>query len=331
MVGAVLVHNERIIGEGWHERYGHAHAEVNCLASVHPADKHLIPESTMYVSLEPCAHQGNTPPCANRIVAEGIKKVVICNTDPNDKVAGNGIQILKDAGIEVTTGILEEAGLWLNRRFFCFHERKRPYIILKWAQTQDGFIAPPDSSRFAITNTKSNRLVHKWRTEEDAIVIGFNTAKNDNPQLTARLWKGENPLRIVLDKDLVLPKNYNIFNKDAETWILNSSKQAIEDNIRYIQMDFSTDIREQLLQALYEDGTQSLIVEGGAVLLNSFIQSGDWDEARVFTGNKLLVSGIEAPVLSNATQAEKTMLDADELNIYVHTDSKYPFVKDMGL
>lgn len=331
MVGAVLVHNERIIGQGWHERYGHAHAEVNCLSAVADADKALIPESTMYVSLEPCAHHGKTPPCAERIVAEGIKHVVICNTDPHDKVAGKGIQILKDAGIEVTTDTLADAGRWVNRRFFCFHEQKRPYIILKWAQTQDGFIAPADKSRFAITNTKSNRLVHKWRTEEDAIIVGFNTACNDDPQLTARLWDGENPLRIVIDKNLALTKNYKIFNQDAETWILNNSKNTIEDNIHYIQMDFSKDIRPQLLQNLYEDGIQSLIVEGGAVLLNSFIQAGVWDEARVFIGNKLIVSGVSAPELNNATHVKQMMQDADQLNIYVHSGSHYPYVKGCEL
>jgi len=199
MVGAVLVYEGRVIGEGWHRQYGQAHAEVNCLESVAEEDKHLIPQSTMYVSLEPCAHYGKTPPCANRLVQEGIKKVVICNTDPFAQVDGKGITILKDSSAEVITGVQADAGRWLNMRFFCMQEQQRPYIILKWAQTADGFIAPADGSRLQISNQQSSQLVHKWRTEEDAIMVGYNTAVNDNPQLTARLWQGKNPLRIALD------------------------------------------------------------------------------------------------------------------------------------
>lgn len=329
MVGALLVHDSRVIGEGWHRQYGQAHAEVNCLANVVEEDKHLIPNSTMYVSLEPCAHYGKTPPCANRLVAEGIKKVVICNTDPFAQVDGKGITILKESGAEVIAGVLDDAGRWVNRRFFCMHQLQRPYIILKWAQTADGFIAPADGSRLQISNPQSSQLVHKWRTEEDAIMVGYNTAVNDNPQLTARLWEGKNPLRIVLDKNLQLPSSLKLFDTEAETWVLNDMKERAEDNVSYIQLDFSMNIIPQLLQRLHKTGKQSLIVEGGAVLLQSFIDAGLWDEARVFTADKKLQQGIAAPALSNAV--ETIEVGNDSLQLYVNPASKYPYVKGYDL
>lgn len=329
MVGAVLVHDGRIIGEGWHRQYGHAHAEVNCLESVAEEDKHLIPQSIMYVSLEPCAHYGKTPPCANRLVQEGIKKVVICNTDPFAQVDGKGITILKESGAEVITGVQADAGRWLNRRFFCMHQQQRPYIILKWAQTTDGFIAPADGSRLQISNPQSSQLVHKWRTQEDAIMVGYNTAVNDNPQLTARLWQGKNPLRIVLDKNLQLPSSLKLFDTEAETWVLNSKQENTQGNVHHIQLDFSASIIPQVLQRLHKDNKQSLIVEGGAVLLQSFIDAGLWDEARVFTADKKLEQGIAAPALSNAV--ETIEVGTDRLQLFVNPASKYPYVKGYDL
>jgi len=326
MVGAVLVYDDRIIGEGWYKEYGGPHAEVNCLASVKEEDKHLIPQSTMYVSLEPCAHYGKTPPCANRLVQEQVKEVIICNTDPNDKVDGKGINILKQAGIPVTTGILEAEGRWLNRRFFSVQERKRPYIILKWAQSADGYIAPADRGRYQLSSKHSLQLLHKWRTEEDAIMVGYTTALNDNPQLTARLWGGKNPLRIVLDKKLLLPATHKLFDSEAETWVLNSSKSGLEDNVEYIQLDFTNNIIPQLLDKLYTTGKQSLIVEGGTQLLQSFIDAGLWDEARVFTTEAKLTNGIPAPVLQHGTHAEQTPVGSDVLHLYINKNNPYPFM-----
>jgi len=331
LVGAVLVCNEQIIGEGWHQHYGSAHAEVNCLASVKEADKHLICESTMYVNLEPCAHYGMTPPCANRLVQEKVKKVVIANTDPFEKVNGNGIQILNAAGIEVETGVLEKEGLWLNRRFFCFHEQKRPYIILKWAQTKEGYFAPADRGRFWITNKHSQQMVHKWRTEEGAILVGTNTAINDNPHLTARLWTGKQPLRIAIDRKLKIPTTHNLFNSEAATWIINEEKELLDGNVHFMKCGFNDTLLKEVLNQLYNARILSLIVEGGAALLQSFIQQGLWDEARVFTGSNTLVGGILAPTLDNAMPAFQTQIDNDMLNVYVNKGSGYPYMPGMEL
>lgn len=331
MVGAVLVHDGRIIGEGYHQQYGKTHAEVNCLNNVAEADKALIPHSTMYVSLEPCAHHGKTPPCANRLVAEGIKKVVICNTDPFADVNGKGIQILKNSSAEVITGVSEKAGRWVNRRFFCSNEYKRPYIILKWAQTQDGFIAPIDNSRLHITNQQSNQLVHKWRTEEDAIMVGHRTALSDNPKLTVRLWEGKNPLRIVTDKNLSLPHSMHLFNTDADTWVLNNVKSETSNNIRLVQFDFQADIIPQLLTKLHKAGKQSLIVEGGAIMLQHFIDAGLWDEARVLTGSASISNGKASPLLKNYTHAYTTAIANDSLNLYINNNSQYPYVNSYDL
>lgn len=331
MVGAVLVHNDRIIGEGWHQEYGKAHAEVNCLASVQEADKPLIKDSTMYVSLEPCAHHGNTPPCALRLVHEQVKEVVICNTDPYEQVSGRGIGILINNGIRVETGILEAAGRWVNRRFFCFHEQKRPYIILKWAQTQDGFMAPEDKHRMQISNDESNQLVHKWRTEEDAIMVGYNTAMHDNPQLTARLWEGKNPLRIVTDRKLQLDKTQHLFDEAAETWILNDETHDTSGHTHYIQLNFAHDILPQLMEKLHLANKQSLIVEGGPTLLAAFIRDGLWDEARILTGNKTLGKGVPSPQLTHAQYAFQQKIGNDVLDVYTYKDTHYPYVNGYAL
>ncbi len=331
MVGAVLVHDGRIIGEGWHREYGKAHAEVNCIDSVADADKHLIAESTMYVSLEPCAHHGKTPPCAERLVKEKVKEVIVCNPDPFEKVGGRGMQILHDNNIKTDTGILDKEGRWLNRRFFCVQENKRPYIILKWAQSANGIFAPYGNRRYQISNAYSSNIVHKWRTEEDAIMVGTNTALADDPQLTARLWEGKNPLRIVIDRSLILPNNLKLFNKETDTWIVNDMKAEQGDNLQYIKLEFDEHLLDGILQRLYDAKVQSLIVEGGAKLLNTFIAKGLWDEARVITGNKVIEHGIAAPVLSNAVAAFDTTLAEDTLQVYVNSDSKYPYAEGMGL
>lgn len=331
MVGAVLVHGERVIGEGWHKEYGKAHAEVNCIESVADADKHLITESTMYVSLEPCAHHGKTPPCAERLVKERVKEVIVCNPDPFEKVGGRGMQILHDNNIITTTGILNKEGRWLNRRFFCVQENKRPYIILKWAQSANGKFAPYGNRRYQISNAFSSSIVHKWRTEEDAIMVGTNTALADDPQLTSRLWEGKNPLRIVIDRSLILPTNLKLFNRETDTWVVNDVKEEEGNNLQYIHLDFDEYLLDNLLQRLYDAKVQSLIVEGGAKLLNTFIDKGLWDEARVITGNKVIEHGIAAPVLTNATTAFETELEEDALQVYVNSDSKYPYAEGIGL
>jgi diaminohydroxyphosphoribosylaminopyrimidine deaminase/5-amino-6-(5-phosphoribosylamino)uracil reductase len=330
MVGAVLVYNGRIIGESWHKQYGEAHAEVNCLESVATENKHLIKDSTMYVSLEPCAHYGKTPPCATRLVQEKVKEVIICNTDPFEQVRGKGIKILNEHGIKTTEGILDAEGKWVNRRFFTFHQKKRPYIILKWAQTQNGYFAPLHKGRLQLSNKHSQQLVHKWRTEEAAIMIGHQTAVADNPLLTARSWNGKQPLRIVLDKRLVLSHHLNIFNEDAATWVLNEKKDENKGNISFVKLVFDEILLTRLLEKLHDANILSLIVEGGAVLLQSFIDAGLWDEARIFSTETILDEGLEAPSLKDANTALTTELDTDRLHVYTNKNA-YPYVQGMEL
>lgn len=331
MVGAVLVHNNKIIGEGWHKRYGEAHAEVDCLNNVSEADKPLIPESTMYVTLEPCAHTGKTPPCATRLVQEKVKRVVIANTDPFKEVAGKGIDILEDAGVEVVTGILEQQASWVNRRFLCYHTHKRPYVILKWAESADGYIAPEDGSRTQLTNIHSKQLVHKWRTEEQAIMVGKNTAANDNPRLNARLWEGNNPLRIVTDRNLLLSQDLHLFSDGEPTIVLNEVKETQEGSVQYVKCSFGKNFINDLLNILYTRDIQSVILEGGAKLLNSFIQSGIWDEARIFTAPVMLQKGIVAPVLVSAIPAFTEQIATDELSVFINKASTFPYVKGLTL
>lgn len=331
MVGAVLVHSGRIIGEGWHRKYGEAHAEVNCIENVKQEDRKLIPGSTMYVSLEPCAHHGRTPPCAGRIVEEGIKNVVTCNDDPFAAVNGKGMQILKDNHVQTLSGILSDEGKWVNRRFFCFHQNKRPYIILKWAQSANGIFAPYGNRRYQITNAASTKLVHKWRTEEAAIMVGTNTALADNPQLTSRLWEGKQPLRIVIDRSLILPTNLNLFNAEVDTWVVNDQKEESSNNLQYIKLDFDDKLLGDIMQKLHAANIQSVIIEGGAKLLNSFIEKDLWDEARVFTGDKDITQGIAAPRLTNANRTFETSIETDTLELYVNKNSLYPYVQGMEL
>ena len=315
MVGAVLVHEGRIIGEGFHEKYGEAHAEVNCLQSVKTEDRHLIASSTLYVSLEPCSHYGKTPPCSLLILENNIPKIVIGAKDSFEKVNGKGIEQLRNAGREVIVGVLEKECKWQNRRFNTFQQQNRPYIILKWAESQDGFIAPIGNTKYWLTNDFSKQLVHRWRTEEPAIMVGYNTVMADNPQLTARLWKGKNPIRIVVDQHCTLPKTQQIFSTDGELLLFNALHEERVENVSYCKIDFTQSIIPQVLQTLHKKGIQSVIVEGGQKILNLFIEANVWDEARVFRTQVELQNGIEAPTLLFPPSHEEG-IDTDKLVTY---------------
>ncbi|HXB08983.1 MAG TPA: bifunctional diaminohydroxyphosphoribosylaminopyrimidine deaminase/5-amino-6-(5-phosphoribosylamino)uracil reductase RibD [Puia sp.] len=319
MVGAVLVYEDRIIGEGYHELYGKAHAEVNCINSVADADREYIDRSTIYVSLEPCAHHGKTPPCADLLIANRIPRVIVGCRDPFPQVNGKGIEKLKAAGIEVQLGILEKECEQLNRRFFTFHTRHRPYIVLKWAQSVNGFIARA-GERTPISNEYSNRLVHKWRSEEAAILVGPRTALIDNPALTARLWTGPDPIRLVIDKQLALPAELRLFDKKTKTIVFNQVKHEEADPLlTYYQLAGDSSIINQILVALHHGKIQSVLVEGGARLLQSFIDEDAWDEARIITNNELhLPAGLPAPRLANAILQSHESLLSDTIRYYQH-------------
>ena len=315
MVGAVLVHNDRIIGEGWHRQYGEAHAEVNCIASVKKEDQSLIASSVLYVSLEPCAHFGKTPPCADLIVSYKIPTVVIGCRDSYKEVAGKGIEKLKANAVDVTVGILEQECRELNRRFFTFHEQQRPYIILKWAQSADHKIGGT-GERVLISNNYSNRLVHQWRSEEAAILVGTNTALKDNPSLTTRLYPGRSPLRLVIDKQLNLPASLQLLDGSLPTVVFNQLKEEEEGVISYKKVN-EDDFIKGMLQALYEMKVQSVLVEGGNKLLQSFIDAGCWDEARVITNNDLQIGeGTNAPALLNAQKTGDEQFSPDTITYY---------------
>ncbi len=319
MVGCVIVCEGKIIGEGYHAYYGGPHAEVNAINSV--KDKELLQKSVLYVNLEPCSHFGKTPPCADLIIKNKIPEVVIGSTDPNSKVCGKGMQKLKDASCKITTGILEKECRELNKRFFTFHEKKRPYIILKWAQSSDGFIDIIRSNQSEnrptwITSENTRILVHKWRTEEDAVMVGTNTARMDNPMLNVRDWKGRNPLRVAIDKSLTLPESLNLFDKSSPTVVFTSVNHKSEKNLEYVIIDFTGKIIEQILKTLYEKEVLSVIIEGGEKLLNSFIKENLWDEARVFTGNKTFNDGIKAPYLDHKPALSEKLPSGDILNFF---------------
>jgi diaminohydroxyphosphoribosylaminopyrimidine deaminase/5-amino-6-(5-phosphoribosylamino)uracil reductase len=333
MVGAVLVHHDRIIGEGYHEKYGEAHAEPN---SVHHAIKNgqggLISQSTLYVSLEPCVHFGKTPPCADLIIKHKIPKVVIGCRDPFKEVNGRGIEKLRAAGIEVETGVLEEACRELNKRFLTFHIEHRPYIILKWAQTANGKMAAspkpsaterafdePGKERLLISNEFTNRLVHKWRSEEVAILVGTNTALMDDPQLTTRLWTGNNPLRLVVDMDLKLPSSLKLFDDEAATIVFNKIKHDLNEETGkgFYQVTEDTSLVHQVTNALYRLKIQSVIVEGGARLLQAFIDEGMWDEARVINNEELIIdNGLAAPELTSYVKIEQQKIFSDTIKFF---------------
>ncbi len=299
MVGAVVVYQNEIIGEGYHEQYGQAHAEVNAINQVlakFDNAAELLRQSTIYVSLEPCAHYGKTPPCADLIIKYQIPRVVIGCRDPFDMVDGKGIEKLQAARIEVVSGVLDDECKWLNRRFFTRVQKHRPYIILKWAQTADGFFAPADNTQLWITGEESRKLVHQWRGEEDAVLVGTNTAAIDNPQLNVRYGNGQNPKRIVIDRNLKLDISLKLFDGSVETLIFNAIKTDINGKNKYIALeDFDRYVPQYILYQLYLQDIQSVIIEGGASTLSSFIEAGLWDEARVFTGTKSLLNGIKAP------------------------------------
>jgi diaminohydroxyphosphoribosylaminopyrimidine deaminase / 5-amino-6-(5-phosphoribosylamino)uracil reductase len=302
MVGCVIVKDSKVIGEGWHQKYGEAHAEVNAVASV--KDKTLLEGSSVYVNLEPCSHFGKTPPCADLLVREKVKKVVISNVDSNPLVSGQGIKKLRDNGIEVITGVCERDGRELNKRFFTFVEKKRPYIILKWAQTSDGFIARDNYDSKWISNEFSRQLVHKWRTEEDAVLVGTNTARQDNPLLNVRHWSGRNPTRIVIDRYLKLPETLNLFDGSQSTICYNTKRQSEGSQTIFAQIT-EKDFIQRMLTDLYIRKIQSIIIEGGSETLRAFIELNLWDEARVFTSPQEFRAGIKGPVLSVLHKVEE--------------------------
>ena len=320
MVGSVIVHEGRIIGEGWHQKAGEPHAEVNAVNSV--KDKDLLKKSTIFVSLEPCSHYGKTPPCSNLIIEMGIKKVVIGTVDPFSEVSGKGIKKLMDAGCEVVVGVLEEKCRELNKRFFTFHTKKRPYIILKWAESQDGFLSPvlQESGKRQpvwITNRYSKQLVHKWRAEEEGILVGTQTAVSDNPRLNTRLWRGSHPVRVVLDRQLRIPADSHLFDDSIKTLIFSENKSAerTSKNVIFEPIDFNKDLPTQVCDVLWRNGIQSVIIEGGRKTLQTFIEAQKWDEARVFTGAIRFKEGTRSPRFSGQLLAEKKIV-SDTLKIY---------------
>ncbi|PJJ84687.1 bifunctional diaminohydroxyphosphoribosylaminopyrimidine deaminase/5-amino-6-(5-phosphoribosylamino)uracil reductase RibD [Mucilaginibacter auburnensis] len=319
MVGSVIVHNGIVVGEGYHQKYGGPHAEVNAVNDVFcrfDNAAEILRESTIYVSLEPCAHYGKTPPCADLIIKHRIPKVVVGCRDPFDQVDGKGIEKLQQAGIEVELGVLEQECRHLNRRFFTRVQQHRPYIILKWAQTADGFFAPGDNSQFWITGAESRQLVHQWRTEEDAILVGKNTAAIDNPQLNVRYAEGRNPKRVVIDRRLELDPNLHLFDQSVETLIFNEIKTDTHGKNKYIALeDFNRYVPQYIMYQLYLQDIQSVIIEGGAHTLRTFIEAGMWDEARVFTGRPLLHHGIPAPLLTG-TKTDEVQCGNDLLQVW---------------
>ncbi len=313
MVGCVIVHDNRVIGEGWHREYGGPHAEVYAVNSV--MDKDLLKESTVYVTLEPCAHYGKTPPCAALLAGYRVKRVVICNGDPNPLVAGKGIAIMERAGISVERGLLEGEGLEVNRRFFTFFEKKRPYIILKWAETADGYIARENYDSKWISNDVSRMLVHKWRAEEDAILVGKNTAKFDDPSLTVRDWSGRNPLRLVTDRHLELQETLHLFDGSIPTVCYNLRKAEKTGKVEFFRCR-ERHFFEDVFADLYRREIRSVMVEGGAAILRALLEAGLWDEARRFRADKTFGRGISAPVLKDAELTGKSMDTGDELYLY---------------
>lgn len=314
MVGCVIVHQEKVVATGYHQQYGQAHAEVNAIQAL---EKSIPPnECVLYVTLEPCSHQGKTPPCVDLILSKGFKKVVIACKDPNPLVSGNGIKKLQDAGIEVAVGILEKEARQLNKRFITFFEKKRPYIFLKWAQTANGFISktpvPANRESNRITGEEAQKKVHQLRAQVSAIMVGKNTVLADNPHLTTRLVAGKNPIRLMIDKNLEVPKQFNIYNNEAETIVFNQVKDAEENNILFVKLNFDQDLLAAVLVKMYELNIQTVLVEGGAKLLQSFLNKDLWDEALVYVNPQLTFEqGLNAPELVLPQQYE--MIGQDKL------------------
>lgn len=330
MVGCVIVCEDMVIGEGYHRKFGEPHAEVNAIRSIKPEDEKLIQLSTLYVNLEPCAHFGKTPPCALMIVHKNFKRVVVGMSDPYCEVDGRGIKDIRDAGISVTVGVLEDKCRHLNRRTSLFHSKKRPYIILKWAQSLDGYMdinRTPEEPAPWLTNERCRMLVHKWRTEERAIMVGSNTVKRDDPLLTARNWYGQNPLRITIDRRHMLPKMHHIFNNDASTLVFCNSRSQTRafNKTRYIPMDFNSPRWTEIItDYLHELGITSLIIEGGAYILNQFIERNLYDESRVFYSPRYINEcsktggGVMAPMLSKGVDYKHSIIDGVLVKTTLH-------------
>lgn len=318
MVGAVIVHEDLIIGEGYHQKYGEAHAEVNAvnqvLSNFTNADA-LLQKATIYVTLEPCAHFGKTPPCADLIIKHKIPNVVIGCLDPFDSVNGKGAERLKQAGVNVIVGVLEQECLALNKRFFTKVKKQRPYVILKWAQTQDSFFSPADGTQRWISNDFAKQLVHQWRSEEDCVLVGKQTALADNPQLNVRFVNGRSPLRAVIDKNLELPSSHHLFDNSVKTLVFNQKKTAIEGNTYYVEIeDFDHFLPQYILYQLYLQDVQSVIIEGGTKTLQLFIDANLWDEARIFTAPDFWGEGIKAPLIKGET-TETIQVGSNQLHI----------------
>jgi diaminohydroxyphosphoribosylaminopyrimidine deaminase/5-amino-6-(5-phosphoribosylamino)uracil reductase len=322
LVGSVIVHDGKIIGEGWHKKAGEPHAEVNAVNSV--KDKSLLKDATIYVSLEPCSHFGKTPPCCDLIIANKIPNVVIGTIDPFAKVAGNGVKKLIENGKKVTIGILEDECNELNKRFFTFHQKNRPYIILKWAENADGFIAPLKKEEKApvwITNPYSRQLVHKWRTEEQAILVGTNTVLDDNPKLDSRDFKGNNPIRVVWDKSNKITEKFHVKNQIIPSFFVTEIKNLTEkENIYYKNTIFDALLAKKTLDILFKKNIQSVIVEGGSQTLQSFIDANLWDEARVFVSENNFNEGIIAPKLPKNRISTSLLIEKDELKLFRNYD-----------
>ena len=310
-VGSIIVHEGKIIGEGYTSKYGGPHAEVNAVNSVQ--DQSVLKDSTLYVTLEPCSHYGKTPPCCDLVIQKGFKRVVIGTLDPFAAVNGQGYLRLLENGIDVTLGVLEAECKELNRRFITFHQEKRPYIILKWAQTHDGYMGHDDVQKW-ITNRYSRQLVHQWRTEEQAILVGKKTALVDNPQLNTRFWEGKDPLRISIDKYLAIPRHFNLYDRSIPTVIFNAIEESEQENLKLVKIDFDEDILPPILHYLYENNYQSLIVEGGSDTLQKFIDHGLWDEARILSSNVFWNEGIKAPVVNGKRVKQLQVID-DHLTV----------------
>ncbi len=321
LVGSVIVYEDKIIGEGWHKKAGEPHAEVIAVNSVQ--DKLLLKNATIYVSLEPCSHHGKTPPCCDLIIHHKIPNVVIGTMDPDERVAGRGIKKLIEAGHHVTVGILADECIELNKRFFTFHKKKRPYVILKWAESEDGFIAPDaknEQKPVWITNTYSRQLVHKWRSEEQAILVGTKTVVDDNPKLNTRDWKGTNPIRVIIDQNNRIPCTSQVFDNTIKTIVFCKSKpMENKENLIFETIDFEKDLVEKIIEVLYQHKIQSVIIEGGSKTIQSFIDSGIWDEAKVFKGKTIFKKGTNAPKI-NQTCTKSSSILLDKLLIFRNND-----------
>jgi diaminohydroxyphosphoribosylaminopyrimidine deaminase/5-amino-6-(5-phosphoribosylamino)uracil reductase len=318
LVGCVIVHNNSIIGEGWHKEAGQPHAEVNAINSV--KDQSLLKNANLYVNLEPCCHVGKTPPCTDLIIEKGIRSVFVGSLDPNPKVSGNGIAKLERSGANIIHNVLGEECDNVNKRFFTFHQKKRPYIILKWAQSIDNFISPNKKNRntkepYWISNKNSRQLVHKWRSEEQAILVGTQTVIDDDPSLTTRKWDGPSPIRIVIDRSSRIPRELAIMDGNVKTIVLTESKEKIMDQLIYKTVDLGRNSIQNICDTLYDNQIQSVIVEGGSKTLQNFIESSLWDEARVFIGDQYLHDGINAPVIEINNKNE-FRIQSDTLIVY---------------